>query len=206
MKKQISFYYLLASMLVVSSDVLAQENETANTLLGNGTLVSAEHIGFFVAPTLGITSMDGSGAGLLNLRGGITIKDRFSLGMYASTSLNEITPESETLTGVYMDYWSFGGFLEYTLLAKKVLHVTFPLYVGYGEVQMDTEIGEAGLGEANFFQIEPAALLEVNLHKNVRLNLGAGYRIVGQMNYRNFNQSDISGFTGYAGLKIGLFR
>jgi hypothetical protein len=78
--------------------------------------------------------------------------------------------------------------------------------MGYGEVQMDNEIGDVGLGEANFFQIEPSALLEINLHKNIRFNLGAGYRIVGQMNYRNFDQSDLSGFTGYAGLKFGLLR
>lgn len=71
---------------------------------------------------------------------------------------------------------------------------------------MDNENGDAGLGEANFFQIEPSALLEVNLHKYVRFNIGAGYRFVGQMSYRNLNQSDISGLTGYVGLKFGLFR
>ena len=68
------------------------------------------------------------------------------------------------------------------------------------------ELGVGALGEANSFQIESSALLEVNLHKNVRLNIGAGYRIVGQMEYRNFYQSDISGLTGYLGLKMGLFR
>jgi len=71
---------------------------------------------------------------------------------------------------------------------------------------MDNENGDAELGEANFFQVEPSALLEVNLHKNVRLNVGAGYRFVRQMEYRNFNQSDISGMTGYIGLKFGLFK
>ncbi len=70
---------------------------------------------------------------------------------------------------------------------------------------MDNEDGVAGLGESNFFQIEPVALLEINLHKYVRLNLGAGYRFVGQMEYRNFDQSDISGLTGYLGLRIGIF-
>jgi hypothetical protein len=71
---------------------------------------------------------------------------------------------------------------------------------------MDNEIGEAGLGEANFWQVEPSALLEVNLHKNVGLNLGGGYRFLSQMEYRNFDQSDLSGLTGYVGLKFGLFK
>lgn len=191
---------------MLSSGLTAQESEEAKTLFGDGASISTKNVGLFVAPTYGITSMDRSTASLFNLRGGLSIKDQFSLGAYFNTSLDEINPESETIQGVYMDYWSVGGFVEYTLLPKKVFHVTFPLYLGYGEVQMDNEIGEAGLGEANFFQIEPAALLEVNLHKYIRFNLGAGYRLVGQMDYRNFNQSDISGLTGYMGFKFGLFK
>ncbi|MFT5595532.1 MAG: hypothetical protein ACI8QH_000313 [Flammeovirgaceae bacterium] len=71
---------------------------------------------------------------------------------------------------------------------------------------MDNENGETDLSESTFFQIEPAALIEVNLHKYARFNMGAGYRFVGEMNYRNFNQSDILGLTGYVGLKFGLFK
>jgi hypothetical protein len=204
--KSINLFNLLAGLLIIGNSVMAQEKGEAETLFGNGASISTKDLGFFIAPTYGITSMDGSSVSLFNLRGGLNIKDKISFGAYLSTSLNEINPESETVQGIYMDYWSVGGFAEYTLLSKNVFHVTFPLFIGYGEVQMDNEVGDAGLGEENFFQIEPSALLEVNLHKYVRLNLGAGYRLVGQMEYRNFNQSDISGLTGYVGLKFGLFK
>jgi hypothetical protein len=80
------------------------------------------------------------------------------------------------------------------------------LYVGYGEVEMDSESWDIDFGESNFVQIEPSALLELNLHKHVRFNVGAGYRLVGPMNYRNFNEANMSNLTGYVGLKIGLFR
>ena len=204
--KRIPFSIVFVCLLIVNYSAVAQQRDEAKTLFGNERSFSMEKFGFFVAPAIGITSMDGSSASLFNLRGGLSIKDKISLGAYYSVSLNEIMPESETEQGVYMDYWSVGGFAEYTLLSKKLLHLTFPLYLGYGEVQMDNEAGDAGLGEANFLQFEPSALLEVNLHKYVRLNLGVGYRFVGQMEYRNFNQSDISGLTGYAGLKFGLFK
>lgn len=202
---RIPFLPLLACLLLGTS-VYAQEGNEARTLLGDNASLGTEHLGFFLAPAYGITSMDGSSASIFNLRGGLSIRDKFSFGGYFSTSLNEIKPESETVQGVYMDYWTVGGFAEYTLFSKKVAHLTLPLYFGYGEVEMDNERGDAGLGEANFFQLEPSALLEVNLHKNVRVNMGAGYRFVGQMHYRNFNQSDISGLTAYVGLKFGLFR
>ena len=192
------------TMLEINS--FAQDNNEAKTLFGGVNAISTKDLGFFVAPSYGLTQMDGSTTSLFNLRGGINLKDKFSFGAYFNTSLNEIRPQSETIPNIYMDYWTVGGFAEYTLFSKKVAHLTFPLYVGYGEVEMDNENGDADLGEANFFHVEPSALLEINLHKYVRLNLGAGYRFVGQMNYRNFNQSDISGLTGYVGLKFGLFR
>jgi hypothetical protein len=200
--------FLILAVLVVfiQTNAFAQENNEAQTLIQNTKPLNTKNLGFFVAPALGFTQMDGSSASLLNVRGGINIKDKFSVGAYFATSLNQINPESETVPNVYMDYWSFGGFAEYTILSKKAFHLTLPLFIGFGEVQMDNDAGDAGLGESNFFQIEPAAMLEVNVHKYVRFNLGAGYRFVENMTYRNFDQSDISGFTAYAGLKIGLFK
>ncbi|HAJ99927.1 MAG TPA: hypothetical protein DCM62_07870 [Bacteroidales bacterium] len=187
-------------------NLFAQDKNEAKTLFRSGNPINTKDLGFFVAPSYGLTQMDGSTASLFSLRGGMNLKDKFSFGAYFNTSLNQIRPQSETIQNIYMDYWTVGGFIEYTLFSKRVAHLTFPLYVGYGEVEMDNENGAVGLGEANFFQIEPSALLEVNLHKYMRFNLGVGYRLVGQMNYRNFKQSDISGLTGYVGLKLGLFR
>jgi hypothetical protein len=71
---------------------------------------------------------------------------------------------------------------------------------------MDNEGGYAGLGESNFLQFEPSALLELNLQKICTLRTWCGIPFVGQMEYRNFSQSDISGLTGYAWLKYGLFK
>jgi len=187
-------------------NLTAQDQNEAQTLMGGKNSINIEDLGFFIAPTYGLTEMDGSTASLFQLRGGLSMKDKLSFGGYFTTSVNEIRPQSETIPNIYMDYWTVGTFAEYTLLSKKLVHVTFPVFFGYGEVQMDNEIGETGLGEANFFQIEPSALVEVNLHKYVRLNLGASYRFVGQMEYRNLNQNDISGLTGYIGLKFGLLK
>jgi len=86
-----------------------------------------------------------------------------------------------------------------------MFHFTFPLFVGAGEVEMDNDEGSAGLGEENFFLIEPGAFLEINLLKNVRFNVGATYRFVGDMQYVNLTENDISGVTGQIGLKFGIF-
>jgi len=202
MKKNL--FSLLFCLALCQGSLLAQ-NEP-KTLFGDSGLVNTNNLGFFVAPSYGFTQMDGSNATLLNLRSGISFKDKFTFGGYFNISHNESQPQSEIIPNAYLEYWTAGGFAEYTLLSKKVIHLTFPFYIGYGEVRMYNENGVAGLGKENLLQIEPSALLEVNLFKYTRLNLGAGYRFVGEMDYRNLNQSDLSGLTAYVGLKFGSFR
>ncbi|GMQ30610.1 hypothetical protein [Algoriphagus confluentis] len=205
MKKQVAFLGIILISAFAPLMTQAQNSAEPETLFKKGDPISTENLGLFIAPSFGFTQMDGAGAALFNLRAGVSIKDQISFGGYFSTSMNDIKPQSETVPNVYMDYWTAGGFAEYTLNASKLVHLTFPVYFGYGEVQMDNEIGDTGLGEANFFLVEPSALLEINLLKFLSLNAGAGYRIVGNMSYRNFNQSDLSGITGYVGLKFNLF-
>jgi hypothetical protein len=194
-------------LLSAVSMARSQDVGDAQTLFGGNARFQMEDIGFAIAPSIGLTQLDGSTASLFNVRGGLNLNDVVTAGGFYSVTLNQTVPQSELVPGVYMDYWSAGVLLEYTLFAKRLVHLTFPFTAGYGEVQMDNEEGDADLGESNFFQVEPSALLEVNLFKHVRLNIGAGYRFVGPMNYRNFNESDISGqLTGYVGLRFGLFR
>jgi len=202
MKKDL--FSLLFCFVICQGSLLAQ-NEP-KTLFGDSGLVNTKNLGFFVAPSYGFTQMDGSNATLLNLRGGISFRDKFTFGGYFNISHNESEPQSETVQNAYLEFWTVGGFAEYTFLSKRVIHLTFPLYIGYGEVKLHSENGVTGLGKENFFQIEPSALLEVNLFKYSRLNLGVGYRFVGEMDYRNLNQSNISGLTAYFGLKFGLFQ
>jgi len=194
---------LLWSMILIGNLSHSQSLPENNTLISKE--LDLKNLSYFIAPTFGLTNLDGSSASIFQVRGGVGSR-ALSFGGYFQTNINEVIPQSETEPNIYLEYWSAGGFIEYTLFSDKVFHMTFPLYIGYGEVDMDNEAGNINLGEANFFQVEPSALLEVNLTDFARLNIGGGYRFVGNMSYRNFNQSDISGLTGYVGLKVGLFR
>lgn len=195
----------ICCFLLGQFSVHAQQNQPVQTLFDNGDSSRETQVGFWLAPKVGFTQLDGGFATLANLRAGVTFQEQFSVGLYFSSAINDVRPSSEPLPSLYLDYWTVGGFLEYTLWSHKLVHLSFPLYIGLGEVEMDSDDGDVGLGEANFFQIEPSALLEVNVHPNIRVNLGAGYRFIGSMNYRNIDQSDLAGFTGYLGFKVGLF-
>ncbi len=202
-----TFFVLLmwSSFIIAQTNLYAQANQQAETIWSNQSL-DIKSIGFFAAPAYGITQIGESTASLFQARGGLSWKDQLSLGAYFNVSLNQIEPPNETISDLYLDYWTVGGFIEYTWRSDKKFHITFPVYLGYGELQMDNENGDAGFGEANFFQVEPNALLEINLHKYIRLNFGGGYRWLGPVNYRGLSESDVSGLTAYIGMKLGLFR
>ncbi|MGY6560816.1 MAG: hypothetical protein ACXITV_01785 [Luteibaculaceae bacterium] len=206
MKNTVILSAALALLSFTGQTLHGQENTEAKTMFTTGKPLGFNDVGFFVSPNVALTQLDGSSTYLLNLRGGFTLRDKVSFGAFFNYPVNQVVPQSETLSNVYLDYWTTGGFVEYTVLSKKMVHLTFPLYIGYGEMEMDSNAMDVELGEASFFTVEPSALLEVNLTKNIRFNLGAGYRIASPVEYRNFNQSDISGLTAYVGLKFGLFR
>jgi hypothetical protein len=52
---------------------------------------------------IGFTQMDEAAITLFNLRAGLSVKDKITVGGYFSTSLNEIMPKSETIPNIYMD-------------------------------------------------------------------------------------------------------
>ena len=191
---------LVSCLLSVS--LKAQNENEDHTLFKSGNF---ENLGVMLAPSDGYTRMDGTGVSLANIRAGVIVQEKFTFGAFYGFSLNDIDPESETVNGIYMDFRSYGGFAEYTIRPSELIHFSFPLFIGAGEVEMDNDEGSAGLGEENFFLVEPGALLEINLHKYVRFNIGASYRFVGDMSYRNMSSSDISGLTGQVGLKFGVF-
>jgi hypothetical protein len=206
MKAKVVFMCGLSLFFLVQNTVYGQSDEGAKTLFSNNAPLQIEDVGFYGAPMYGYSQIDGSNVSLIGFRGGVSIKDRFSVGAFYNISINQIRPNSETIPNIYMDYWAAGGLIEYTAFSKKLVHLTFPLHFGYGEVQMDSEFDSPDLDEANFFLVEPTALLEINLHKYARLNIGAGYRFIENMTYRNLTQTDLSGLTGYIGLRFGLFR
>ncbi len=191
--------YLLIALSTVVIIGRSQSTSEPKTLFGN---VSFENTSFVINPYSELGSIGGSEMLSLGIRGGLNVNSKYTFGGYYMGSLNNVRPAgTEILTG-YMDMRAGGVYFEYTLLNEKLVHLTFPLNIGYGEVQWDTDNDEIEFNEQNFFTIEPTALLEVNLHKYVKANIGGGYRWVSDFNYLNINANDLRGAIGQIGLKI----
>ncbi len=188
----------LTLVVVTMANVAAQEEETLFKKGENGS-----NLGFVFATGLNVSPMVESTGAIFHMRTGLAVNKNFAFGGFYQATLNDLEPLGEQ-PGIYMDYRAAGAYLEYTVQPTKLVHVSFPLLIGMAEVEMDNEAGSAGFGEENFFVIEPGANLEINLHKNLRLNAGAAYRITGDLAYRNVDTSDVQGFVGSIGLKLVL--
>jgi hypothetical protein len=177
----------------------AQSTAEPKTLFGN---VSMENVSFVINPYSELGSIGGSEMLSLGIRGGVNVNSKYTFGGYYMGSLNNVKPSGMEQVMGYMDMRAGGVYFEYTLLNERLVHFSFPLNIGYGEVEWGTDNDELEFGERNFFTIEPTALLEINLHKYVKANLGGGYRWVSDFNYLNVNANDLRGIIGQLGLKI----
>jgi hypothetical protein len=191
---------LITSVLALFTIMgFAQSTAEPKTLFGNASM---ENLSFVINPYSELGSIGGSEMLSLGIHGGVNVNSKYTFGGYYMGSLNNVRPAgTELLTG-YMDMRAGGVYFEYTLLNEKLVHLTFPLNIGYGEVQWGMDDDEISFGERNFFTVEPTALIEVNLHKYVKANLGGGYRWVSDFNYLNINANDLRGVIGQVGLKI----
>lgn len=193
---------LITAFFATTCYLHAQEEPATETLFSGLELNS---IGAMAEGWYGLSQLGTSDAHLLGARAGVVFNNQLTLGGFFQQSVNQIDPKDDLLPNdVYLDFWTAGGFLEYTLAPTKLVHLSFPLYVGYGEVQLDDTPGEIDLGEANFLVIEPGALMQINLLESLKFNLGAGYRFTSDVTYGAFDQNDIQGLRFHCGLRFVL--
>jgi len=88
------FTSFLFAAVISSNNVYSQSNDEPRTLFGGNQKIDAKSIGFFVAPSFGISSFDQSTTALFHARGGISFKSRFAFGGYYAVSMSEIYPQS----------------------------------------------------------------------------------------------------------------
>lgn len=189
---------ILAS-LFISFAGWAQSSQT----LWDGNIKS---LGFFVSPSVQVSQIDGAPAVMVNGRVGLSVSPKFALGGFYQGSVGEIYPTSENSRLNYLDYRSGGAFLEFAPWSSKLIHLTFPVLLGVGELDMDNDFGQAGREEVNVVHVEPQVQLQLNVHRYVKAFAGVGYRWVNSHTFRNMTEQEVRGVTGQVGIKLGLFR
>lgn len=197
---------LLLLFFTIAGTTTAQTNEEVKTFFGNGKL----EIGYFVSPTCQFGDIAGSTAILPGIGAGVVFNDKLYLGINFKYIASEKTPEDESDTRLYLDQRYCGLRFEYALRPEKVVHINFPVELGFGDTELDLkdsyeEEGSVPTDDVWFAYLEPGVALEINLHKYVKFSLSAGYRFVSDLSFRSLTEKDLIGMTYSTGLKIGRF-
>jgi hypothetical protein len=197
------FIILLCALTL---NLTAQTDKEVKTLFGNGK----PQIGYFLSPSLQVGKFAGSTAVIPGIGGGVIFNKKLSLNVLYKFTVTENTPVGEVDQFYLHGQW--GGLkCEYSINPEKAVHLSFPLEVGIGEVELDLKDSYEGQHlivpsvDAWFANIEPGLALEVNIWKYMKLNIAAGYRFVSDVTFRNISEKDLMGATFSAALKFGLF-
>jgi hypothetical protein len=184
-------------------------DDSPQTLFGSDDFL--RHSGWYVAPSFGITGIDGHVGYMSGLRGSWVMNRTFGIGLAANGfgwniigSDSFASPVDRRIAGGY------GGLLlQYNIAPDRLVHGFVDTTVGGGAACYDARDAnrwESCQTRTAFFVLEPSANVEVNVTKFMRVAMGAGYRLAltDTMN-KGLASSDLSGLLARANLEFGQF-
>jgi hypothetical protein len=173
----------------------------------DSTLITDQtEVGGFATPTIRFMEV-GDDLGLLGgAKVGVLINH--SLGVSVMGYGTILRPGPEDLEDLESLEIAYGGIaFEYIFMPHSVFHVCVPVSVGGGRVRFVGKYRDPDSGEdsGSFFMVEPELDLEVNLTRNLRLNLGVAYLSINGTDFADFTDEDLSSLTGTVALRVGSF-
>lgn len=211
------FALLSTTLFAQAQNSGTSQVEEMKTLFGKGNKVK---IGWFIGTNGGYTRFNSRDIALMGLSAGLIINHNFTIGLtgYGITNSDYLTyRQFIDTTDVRLEGGYCGLLVEYTLFPKSVVHVTFPVLIGGGNLSYnsiydkrnkdgdDWNWDNKAIDKDYFFVIEPGVKAEVNIFKFMRLGAGVSYRYTPDLNLIHTSASFINNFTASASLKFGKF-
>jgi hypothetical protein len=210
-------FALLTTAIFAQDEKTNASNDHINSIFGNGKKTT---VGWFVGPSAGYTRFSESDVALAGIQGGVIINHNFTIGLTAFGVANSdyLTYKQIVDTAVVRLEGGYGGLLlEYTLFPKSIVHLSFPLIIGGGQMSYinknetrnwdgeEWDCDNREIDKDAFFVVEPGVRAELNVFKFMRLGVGVSYRYVPDLELMNTSKSFINNLTAGASLKFGKF-
>jgi len=179
----------------------AHDDKPPDTLFG--PMHGIRDVGFYVAPSLGMTTLGGDAAYLAGLEGALLLNHSFGVGVagWVMTNDTSYSGSSGGVDGAYA-----GLVLKYVLLPGEVVHGSFDTMIGGGTACSGADRRDNGCpNEYGFFAVQPMANLDINLAKYVRLSLGGGYRFASAEQGSPLSGGDLRGVVVRSAFEFGRF-
>jgi hypothetical protein len=198
---------LLAIMaLLTATTVGAQER----TLFDNG---SFEWDGFG-GPMVAYTRFNGSDGLLVGGQGAVLINHLVYLGGGGYGLANRVGAPSAMIDGqlrtMRYDLGYGGGMIGVIIKNNHLLHAAAEVMIGGGGItwtqrDMENDGHMSGDKSDGFFVVQPAAHLELNVTRWMRVDAGAGYRFVTGVTLNDLDNSDVGGPVAGLTFRFGTF-
>jgi hypothetical protein len=185
-----------------AAQVTTDEQQTA---IGDRSDRPTTISGWFVAPTIATTGFGGELAYAPGLRAGIYLNRRLAVGV-ATNGLGQdgtsFGRHEIRKAGVY------GGLLlQYVVQSNRLFHATLESTIGAGQwytYAANTD-GQDIVDGRRFLAFEPAANVELNVARHVRLATGVGYRFAVAGAGAGPSSGDMSSLVVRTALIVGSF-
>lgn len=220
-------------MLFLGANLIAQEDYTQSkedqqdeikTLFKKNKDGKKIDFGYYVGPEFAYTQFTGNkNVFLMGLSVGATMNRWFGIGLSGYGIINSGQLEYkdlvyDSINRKFKDCNLFGGYgglnVEFTVLPKAPVHVTFPLLIGVGGLtylyfpdEKDWYYNDYSetIDWDVFFLVQPGVRVEFNVVKFFRIGIGASYRYVPDLDLINTTKSAIDQFNANISLKFGKF-
>ena len=207
MKKIITIVMLQAVTLAASA-----QDDDVKTLFSKDSEIRG-----FGAFDMKLTDFHDEKALFLGGYGGVILNKHFMFGGggYGLTTKNDFEVAGENGTTQKLNlYGGYGGLmLGYIIAPKEVIHISFPVLIGAGGVEVTDDSRpvvddqRATIERSAFFVVEPTLEIEMNVARFLRIAIGGGYRFIQgvDLDVNNISNDDLSSWTAGISFKAGKF-
>jgi hypothetical protein len=180
----------------------SQEETEPQTIVGGPREERSIVSGWFVAPTFATTGYGGRLLYSPGLRGGVYLNRRLAIGLAVNGLGNG---DTHIGTNDARNFGTYGGLLlQYVVLSNRLVHTSFESIIGDGRWCASNDQRQECAGR-RFIVFEPAANLELNVARHVRITTGVGYRFAVAGGGEGPSSRDMSSLVVRSGLIFGSF-
>jgi len=207
--------YLLLALLFCAGYIIAQDEEVYYHDSDDEfkTLFGDKEFGGYGGFGLGYSKIDDKHALIFDARGGVLLGHSLALGLGGAGFINSYEYDPALNKDVSLVGGYGGLFVEPILFPKSRVHLSFPVLFGIGgaayttfvaddsDYQQDNTIEETSM----FLIIEPAAELEFNITKFMRLAAFVSYRFTNDLEIESVMKDALVNYTVGVRFKFGKF-
>jgi hypothetical protein len=192
-------FLVIATLHAFTSTAFAQEADRGTATRDEDT---SRHNGWYVAPTVGMTTVNGEATPEFGLRGAWLINRRFGIGLAGVGWADGPELEGQSTDGGY------GGVLfQYVFASESFMHATTMTMIGGGAYCGPTTVRDTRECDNHygFFTTDSTLNLEIIINENMRATLGGGYRLAIAEADSPLSSQDLRGFVARTSFEVGQF-